>query len=117
VTVWCESLRGRLLCASAKLEAKNSKMKSACFKNVLARQAENFNENTDKNHALSLRSSAMVTKQQRDAATRTRAARWPRAARATCDSNTVPAASNPAAIEIDYDSRYTGGCKLLILQH
>jgi hypothetical protein len=39
------------------------------------------------------------------------------AARATCDSNTVPAASNPAVIEIDYDSpseqdsqvRYTGG--------
>jgi len=66
-------------------------------------------------HLLSRRGSAMVTKQQRAAAARARAARWPRAARATCNSNTAPTASNPAVIEIDYDSPseqdcgYTGG--------
>jgi hypothetical protein len=50
-------------------------MKLARFKNVLARQAEFFDEHTDKNSALSLRGSAMVTKQQRAAAARARAAR------------------------------------------
>jgi hypothetical protein len=63
--LWCKSLRGRLLCASAKLEAKFSEMKSTCFKNVLAQQAEIFNENNVRNSALSWRGSAMVTKQQR----------------------------------------------------
>ncbi|KAG1802914.1 uncharacterized protein HD556DRAFT_1304152 [Suillus plorans] len=57
----------------------------------------------------------MITKQQRAAAAHARAARWPCAARKTSDSNTVPATSNPAVIEIDYDSSskqdcgYTGG--------
>lgn len=87
-------------------------MMSAYFKNVLARRAENSNENTKKNSTLSVCSSTMVTKHQRAAAARARAARWPK----TYNSNTVPAASNPAAvIEIDYNSSseqdcgYTGG--------
>ncbi|KAG2129300.1 hypothetical protein BD769DRAFT_1455487, partial [Suillus cothurnatus] len=54
--------------------------------------------------------SAMVTKQQRAAAAWARAARWPRAAQATCNSNAAPTASNPAVIEIDYDSPSEQDC-------
>jgi hypothetical protein len=85
-------------------------MKSACFKNVLAQQAEIFNENNVRNSALSRHGSVMVTKQQRAAAAWARAARWPRAAQATCNSNTAPTASNPAVIEIDYDSPSEQDC-------
>jgi hypothetical protein len=99
----CESLRG-LLCASAKLKARNSEMKSARFKNVLARQAAMFNENTDKTvhwvcvvalvRSLNNKGLLPLGQELQDGPALLE--------QPATLHNTVPAAFNPAVIEMDY---------------